>query len=121
MKQPYKNWSRNQLFWHLKQQSLDYKCCHPDMFYRIKSAVYDTRWNPAEDFNGCNFVQDDLHPFLPCFLHDWRWVTRQNPELADEEFKENLLHFGYPEWKANLYYYTVRIAYLCYYQFKHKL
>lgn len=119
-KTPYKYWSRNDLFWKIKQQALDYRCCHPDMLYTIRSAAYDTRWNPAKDFNGCTFVQDDLHPFLPCFIHDWRWVTRQDVKLADLEFRENLLHFGYPKWKANLYYYTVRLAYICYYQFAHK-
>lgn len=120
-KQPYIYWSRSDLFWKVREQAVEYSCCHPDMLYTIRAAAYDERWNPSEDFNGCTFVQDDLHPFLPCFIHDWRWVTRQDTKMADKEFRDNLLHFGYPKWKANLYYYTVRIAYLCYYQFKHKL
>jgi hypothetical protein len=90
------------------------------MLYAIKSAAFDERWNPIKQYDGCTFVQDDLHPFPPCFLHDWRWATRQDVKLADLEFEENLKKFGYPLWKAKLYYIAVRIAYICYYQFKHK-
>lgn len=120
MKQPYRYWSRNDLFWHLRTQAVDYHNCNADDLYTIKAAVYDERWNPSKDFNGCNFVQDDLHPFLPCFLHDWRWITRQDIKASDKEFYNNLIRYGYPKWKAKLYYYGVRIGYLCYYQFKHK-
>lgn len=118
MKQPYRYWSRNDLFWHLRTQAVDFHNCDGEMLYTIKAACYDERWNPSEEFNGCNIVQDDLHPFLPCFLHDWRWITNQNALDSDLEFKHNLVKFGYPKWKANLYFWAVRIGYLCYYKWK---
>jgi hypothetical protein len=118
-KTPYRFWSRNDLFWKLKQQAGEYYCNDDIMEFTLKNACYDTRWNPAKDYNGCNIIQDDLHPFLPCFLHDWRWITRQNAKEADLEFKNNLVKFGYKRWKANLYFWAVRIGYLFYYQFKH--
>jgi len=118
MKQPYRYWSRNDLFWKLKEQAIDFQNCNPDDFYIIKSACYDKRWNPATQFNGCNVVQDDLHPFLPCFIHDWRWITNQNTKLADEEFRSNLIRYGYPKWKASLYYYGVRLGWYLYFKWK---
>lgn len=120
MKQPYKYWSRNDLYWKLKEQAGEHYCNDDQMEYIIKSACYDERWTPAKDFNGCNIVQDDLHPFLPCFLHDWRWVTNQNALEADLEFKHNLMKFGYSPLKAQLYFWAVRLGYLFYFQFKHK-
>ena len=117
-KKPYKYWSRNDLFWKLREQAVDVSYCDADVLYTIKSACYDNRWNPSEEFNGCNVVQDDLHPFLPCFLHDWRWITNQNTLLADQEFKKNLLIFGYFNFKASLYYYGVRLGWLLWYKWK---
>lgn len=116
MKKPYVNWTKEELFWHLKKQAIEYKCCHPDMFYLIKQAVYDERWNPSEQFNGCNFVQDDLHPFLPCFVHDWRWITNQDVKASNKEFEHLLLEFGYSKWKAKLYYIGVTMGWHCYYK-----
>jgi hypothetical protein len=72
-KQPYKFWTKEKLYWHLITQAGEYYANDDNMQFIIKNAVYDTRWNPLLEFNGCTFVQDDLHPFLPCFIHDWRW------------------------------------------------
>ena len=119
-KQPYKFWDREQLFWHLIKQAGEYYANDDNMHFTIKNAVYDERWNPMLEFNGCNLVQDDLHPFLPCFLHDWRWITRQNALDADIEFRINLKKFGYSKFKASLYFWAVRLGYLFYYRFKHK-
>jgi len=115
-KKPYRFWSRNDLYWKLIQQAGEYGVNDDAMEFHIKSAVYDKRWNPSVDFNGCNVVQDDLHPFLPCFIHDWRWVTGQNKLDADIEFKWNLINFGYPKWKAELYFWAVRIGALTIYR-----
>lgn len=117
-KQPYLFWNRNQLFNHLKAQLEYYNLLDADMYSLLKNAVFDERWNPSTQYNGCNIVQDDLHPFLPCFIHDWRWITNQDAKLADKEFRDMLIDYGYPKWKANLYYCAVRIGYLCYYKFK---
>lgn len=114
-KHPYKYWDRDELYSHLKRQAtankyFDYKT--------IRYAVYDTRWNPMLEFNGCNVVQDDLHPFLPCFLHDYRWVVKGGGKKTDIQFYNSLIKFGVPKWKAKLYYYRVRIGWNLY--FKHK-
>lgn len=120
MKQPYKFWTREKLYWHLIEQAGEYFANDDNMQFVIKNAVYDARWNPLEDFNGCTFVQDPLHPFLPCFIHDWRWVTRQDIKASNIEFKDNLIKFGFTSFKAQLYYIGVTLGYYCYYQFKHK-
>ena len=119
MKHPYKHWTKENLYWHLVTQAGEYYANNDVMQYIIKQAVYDTRWNPLLGFNGCTMVQDDLHPFLPCFIHDWRWVTRQDITMSNIEFKENLLKFGYPYWKAQLYYIGVNLGYYFYFKYKH--
>lgn len=116
MKQPYKYWTRSELFKHLEEQAVRKGINVP----MVKRAVYSDDWNPLEDYNGCNFVQDDLHPFLPCFIHDWRWICFEYHKKFDWEFEENLIKFGYPSWKANLYYIMVRLGWIFYYQFKKK-
>ena len=118
-KQPYRFWTKEKLYWHLITQAGEYYANDDNMHFIIKNAVYDTRWNPLLEFNGCTFVQDDLHPFLPCFIHDWRWVTRQDITMSNIEFKENLLKFGYSRFKAQLYYIGVTLGYYFYFKYKH--
>ena len=115
-KTPYIFWNRNQLFNHLKAQLEYYSLLDADMYSLLKNAVFDERWNPSEQFNGCNLVQDDLHPFFPCFIHDWRWITNQDAKEADYEFYYHLKKFKVNEVRARLYYIGVRLGYLCYYK-----
>ena len=117
---PYRDWTRNEIFWKLKKQVVDYHANNDYMDYTIKNACFDERWNPMEEYNGCTLVQDDIHPFLPCFIHDWRWVTRQDVPASNIEFKENLLAFGYSKFKAQLYYIAVTLGYYLYFKYKHK-
>ncbi len=116
MKQPYKYWTKKDLENHLRAQALE----HGIDTSLVISAVYDKRWNPIKDYNGCNFVQDNLHPFLPCFIHDWRWVCMDYKKWFDLEFRDNLIKFGFKKWKAELYYIMVRCGWLFYYRFKKK-
>ena len=115
---PYKFWNRNQLFAHLKAQLNYYSLLDDYMFSLLKDAVYDERWNPSEDFNGCNVVQDEIHPFFPCFIHDWRWITNQDAKEADYEFYYHLKKFRVNEFKARVYYIGVRLGWLCYFKWK---
>ena len=118
MKQPYKFWNRNQLFQHLKTQLDYYSFMDDDNYTLLKDACYDERWIPMLDFNGCNMVQDDLHPFFPCFIHDWRWVTNQDAKEADYEFYYHLKKCSVPEFRARIYYLGVRLGWFCYYKWK---
>ena len=118
MKTPYKYWNRSQLFEHLKAQLDDKRLLDADTFELLEKAVYDDKWNPSEQYNGCNVVQDDLHPFFPCFIHDWRWITNQNTKEADYEFYYHLKQMGYTEAKARLYYIAVRLGWIFYYKWK---
>ena len=115
-KHPYKGWTKDELFFHLKRQAEAYDSLTPELNNLIYDAIFDDRWNPILDFNGCNLVQDDLHPFLPCFIHDWRWITNQDIELSNIEFKNLLIAYGYPKWKAELYFIGVTIGWHCYFR-----
>jgi hypothetical protein len=114
---PYTFWDRDQLFSMLIDQALWFQYDEKYLDF-IRTTVYDERWNPSEDYNGCNIVQDNLHPFLPCFVHDWRWITKSDALEADKEFKENLIKCGFKKWKAHLYYVAVRIGWHLFYKWK---
>jgi hypothetical protein len=120
MKQPYKYWTRDQLYAHLITQCLNFSYSEYDIA-EIKRMVYDPNWNPSEDFNGCNVVQDHLHPFLPCFVHDYRWVVGEGGIKSDEEFHANLIKCGVSRVRAILYFVAVRIGWLLFYKWKNKL
>ena len=84
----------------------------------LNEAIYDERWDPIQQFNGCNFVQDDYHPYLPCFLHDWRWICFEYSKKWDQEFEQNLIKAGMNTIKAKVYYFAVRFGWIFYHQFK---
>jgi hypothetical protein len=109
---PYKYWQLIELFEMLVRQS-ENKGFNPE---KIRKMVFDPRWNPIEDFDGCTLVSDHLQPFLPCFIHDYRWIVEGGGKHTDIEFRENLLKFGFPKWKANLYYIGVRAGWVFYYK-----
>lgn len=109
--QPYRFWSKNELIDHLERQSN-----HFGITYPIAVAVYDGRWNPLLDFDGCTLISDKYQPFLPCFIHDYEWITGANKFQADKDFRRNLLKCGVPLWKANLKFIAVRIAALTLYR-----
>lgn len=116
-KKPYINWTRQELYEHLTRQLKGI-----GLFEAYKHTLYlacfDTRWNPMQDFDGCTFVQDDLHPFYPCFMHDYRCIVLGWSNEYDLKFRADLIKFGFPKWKANMYYLVVRMAFYTYYQFK---
>lgn len=115
-RQRYKYWTREELHNHLERQALDYKA---DLEL-VKLAVWSEDWDPSTEFNGCNLIQDDLHPFLPCFIHDYEFIVLGNGQEANERFKANLLKFGFSKLRANIFYIAVTIGWYCYYQFKNR-
>lgn len=112
MKQPYKYWSRKQLYSLLLNQAIEFKIS-PKQLY---NSVYDESWNPMLQFNGCNLVQDDYHPFLPCFIHDYRWVVEGGGIESDREFKNNLIKAGFTKLRANMFFVAVRLGWILYFK-----
>lgn len=106
MKKRYRYWTRLQFYDHLKLQALEFSI----PIEIVQEAVFNSAWNPMLDFNGCNFVQDDFHPYLPCFIHDYRWVVYGRTDQWDKEFRNNLLKLGFSTFKATIYYFAVRIG-----------
>jgi len=108
MKRPYKYWTLTDLQMKLFDQVriFGYKYTNTE----ITQMVHSKKWVANMDFNGCNVVQDDLHPFLPCFIHDYRWMTDGRTTKADKEFRSNLLTYGYSTFKAQMYYFAVRVG-----------
>jgi hypothetical protein len=114
MKQPYKYWKLIELQEMLLRQA-EGKGFNS---LEIISMVFSTKWDPITDFDGCTLVSDHLQPFLPCFIHDYRWAVEGGGKHTDIEFRNNLLKFGFPKWKANAYYVGVRLGWLFYYKWK---
>jgi hypothetical protein len=114
--QPYKYWQRHELFEMLVRQS-EGKGFKAEDIHRM---VCDTRWDPLKDFDGCTLVSDHLQPFLPCFIHDYRWYVEGGGKHTDIEFRENLLKFGFPVWKAHMYYLGVRAGWILWFKWTKK-
>jgi hypothetical protein len=119
MKQPYRFWTRDQLYAHLLTQALNFS--YDEKFIdRLHDIVYDERWDPSKDFNGCNVVQDHYHPFLPCFIHDYRWVVEEGGLASDREFYWNLIKCGVNKTIAILYFEGVRLGWVLFFKWKKK-
>ena len=108
MKQPYKHWKLIDFEIHFEEQNRVYNLGYT--MEEIKEMIYSKKWDPIKEFNGCNVVQDDLHPFIICFIHDYRWIAEGRTNKADKEFKNNLRKFGYSTFKATMYYFSVRLG-----------
>jgi len=87
-------------------------------FADLHAIVYSEEWDPAQDFNGCNLIQDDLHPFLPCFIHDYRYIVYGGGNTYDKEFKSNLIKSGFSNFRAWSFYLGVRLGWYFYYKWK---
>lgn len=121
-KQPYKFWTRGEMFQHLKRQAISFN--FSDYYIDIiEIMVFDKNWNPMKDFNGCNIVQDHLHPFLPCFVHDYEWIMIQGRDDAkaftsDLQFYNNLRRCGFNKVMATIYFLGVRAGWFLKYRWK---
>ena len=108
----YKYWSREDFFSFLKKQAHDF-----DISLELtKKICFSDKWNPPVDFNGCNLVQDSFHPFLPCFIHDFRWIVEGGGIESDREFRTNLIKAGFSKWKAQTWFVGVRIGWILYFK-----
>lgn len=108
-KQPYKYvlrliWNRNFLFNKLTHQAIEYGIC----IDLVDDAIFDEKWDPVNDYNGSFFIKASCHPFLPCFIRNWRLITFGYHKKWDIEFRDNLVKFGLEKWKANICYGIVR-------------
>ncbi len=110
--QPYKDWTRRKLFRSFRDQSFEYGF----NIYEIRQTVFDPRWNPCEDYDGCTLVQDPIHPFYPCFRHDYERIVLDRS--GDKDFKGNLLQYGMKKFKANLWFVVVRLHWILYARWK---
>ena len=107
---PYYFWHRWELESHLLRQCTWFN--REDLTDEIREAVYDKRWNPITDYNGCSFVQDKYHPYVPCFLHDYHWIVLKGGLKYDNAFQENLKSFGMKKNKAKRWFWGVRLGWL---------
>ena len=114
--QPYKYWTRERLLDHVANQ------CEglgkSDLIPMFWDIIFDSRWNPIEDYNGCNLIQDKLHPFPPCLKHDFDWMVLGGGVKYDREFMEFCKVFGETPCKARLNFVGVRIGWMFYYKWQ---
>ena len=113
---PYKNYNRGQLY-----DLIEMQCNAAGMEHylpRCMQACYDKRWLPQVDFNGCSVVQDELHPYPPCFLHDYAYVVHGGGPDADKQFYVDLIDWGMKPSKAMRWYIGVRIGWLFYFKWR---
>ena len=114
-KEPYKYWwNRGRLYESMIPQALEFGIST----YLLKQICFDERWDPVKDFNGCTLIQDKYHPFLPCFIHDYRWIVEGGSLKADKEFKFNLKRSGMSNFEAWKWFIGVRAGWLFYYKWK---
>lgn len=109
---PYKNWTRKQLVSHCLKQADEYGF-DPE---EIRATIYDERWIPEIEFNGCTLVQDPLHPFYPCLKHDFDWIVGDGGIEADKRFYNNLKKAGLVTVKARVWYIGVRLGWIFWYK-----
>ena len=114
MSKPYKYWDKEDLYRLLINQARDFRIDPEDVY----KAVWDLEWNPIQEYNGCNCVQDDYHPFLPCFIHDYHWVVKGGGIEYDRIFRTNLMKAGFSKVRAYAYFYAVRAGWIFYYKWK---
>ena len=105
-RQRYKYWTRQQLFDLMKFQAIEFNIDIDS----LKSACFSLKWDPIKQFNGCNFVQDKFHPFLPCFIHDFKRSIDEKAYISDKEFRNNLLKMNFHTVTATTYYFGVRVG-----------
>lgn len=113
---PYKYWTREKLLNHVAEQCEGIG--RADLVTMFGDIIFDTRWNPLEDYNGCNVIQDRLHPYPPCLKHDFDWLVNGGGIKYDKEFMELCKAFGDSKYKAKLNFIGVRVGWLFYYKWK---
>ena len=85
---------------------------------KVLEIIADKRWSIQSDFDGCTLVQDRMHPYIPCLIHDYNWVIDKPRHGYDIQFREDLVKFGMPRWKAFIMYLGVSLGRIFYYRWK---
>lgn len=111
---PYRFWTHEQLFLHCEKQCYHYG--QEDLIPLVKEIIYDVRWFPMKDYNGCNMVQDMFHPYVPCLIHDYRWFVEKGGLKTDIEFRTNLQNFGTSKSRSIAMFYGVRLGWFFYFK-----
>jgi len=111
---PYKYWTREELFNHVTNQCIEMG--NDDLISIFGDIIFDKRWNPMENYNGCNIIADRLHPFPPCLKHDFDWLVLGGGIKYDREFKELCHSFGASKFKSKLNFIGVRIGWIFFYK-----
>ena len=111
-KNPYIDWSREELYHFCMKQALKFDFDPVE----VKQVIFDKRWNPSQEFNGCNLVQDIYHPFYACLKHDFDWIVGVGGIEADRTFYNNLKKSGMRTIKARIWFLGVRIGWLLFYK-----
>jgi hypothetical protein len=113
---PYYFWTRQELFKHCERQCEKYGCS--DLIAEFKEIIFDERWNPIEEYNGCNLIQDKHHPYPPCLKHDFDWLVLGGGYKTDVEFRLNLKRFGTSKKKSVLMFLGVRAGWFFYFKWE---
>lgn len=119
MARPYLLWTKEAICEKLVKQAIYFGYSEEEIEF-IKEAVFDERWDPRSDFNGCTLVQDVYHPYLPCFLHDYFWVVYGPSKKSNIKFYWDLRRCGMPQAKARRWYIAVSIG-MPFYKLKNKI
>lgn len=109
---PYQNWTRKKMYENIVDSCI--KTGNDDLIAHYGNIVFDPRWNPIEDYNGCNLIQDRLHIFPPCFEHDFYWFVLGGGIEYDRKFRDRCIQFGSSKFEAKRNFIGVRIGWIFY-------
>jgi len=114
---PYRYWAKGDLLEHLYHIARETEC-DTWVFHLIDEAVNDYMWNPTQDFDGCTIVQDMTHPSLPCFIHDYLWMTGRGGKVADSIFYDLMIQCGVSKNRASRRWVAVRVGWGLWYKWR---
>ena len=122
--QPYRTWSRQQL-WEAAERVINhYDPDHTEAYVQLRSeckhACMSIAWHPMTDYNGCTAVQDPHHPMPSCIVHDFNCIVSGWSKEHDKKFEQNNLLLGMEPKKAKRWYHGVRLGWNLFYFWKKK-
>lgn len=115
---PYKFWTKSQLGSHLTNLSHAFNLGQK-IRTLIEEALTSDKWDATMDYDGCSVVQDQYHPCISCFLHDYLWRTGQGGKESDELFYYLMLEEGTVPARAKRRWFFVRVGWIFYYRWVH--
>jgi len=88
------------------------------VFIMIEEGFNNPLWDSKTDFNGCNLVQDVLHPSVACYVHDYLINCGMGGFLCDEIALNLWIMEGLKPSRAKRRWFAVRVAWLTYLKWK---